>query len=1076
MRGVAIGLLLASAIATVVMLTSGAEADVHYVDGPWYITESTTLADGAWYVNGSVYVESGTLTLDDAVLSLEPAYPSQQSIVIGQFGRMNASNSTIDGCGIASITVRNDTLLRNTTLTGLMVPLRNDGCIRHEAGELVLDGCTLEGNVGLVILSCSDLVVRGCTFIDFASGIQWSAYDYWGQIGPPQMPTLLVEGTLFSGPEGGPTGGALHILDGFPFPVQNDHASNGSATVRGCTFERVEEAFHAPVQNASRTYPVLFEGNTVRDSVHGAFLYDSVAPVTVRNDTYSNISQQALFVVASGNGSLVCEGETVRGAMTGLWVLGDDTFPTVTIRGLNVSGSTNGVRVEEAELDLEGSDVSTNFCDFDIMMEGGKIHLHGGNLDPSAKMEWYTMAEVVGFCGTRIYRVGWHDGPSIERGVVTVLPELGLHEGRFDIGVDRMLWLPVWYRTPGSMLDIREVRGELNVSGHAFHTDAIDPLGPLPDELDFRDDFVPVLEVMDPQDGSLIASDSIFVNGRFEEFGSGIDAFLARIDDGPWTRVTWIADGIWAVEFADVPEGLHSLKVVLVDKVGNTATVQVAHVITDSTVPFIRVVSEFGWMRYTPAVLVAETEPNASVLVNGEPVPVDPQGRFTKRIDLALRANIVRIVVTDRVGNRNETELVIWFDNYPPLVAILEPSEGEWLSTMRVHVVGRVENGTSVLVNGHLADTQGEQFSCDLPVDEGTVLINVTATDPAGNFAIDSRVVHVDRTPPKVYIENPQDGQATKEFRTAVECLVDEVGLANVTLGDGGMDLNGSVWRGTTTLHEGWNDIVVGATDLAGNAGEARVRVLLDTHPPTLSVTLRVGGTELLPGASAWSTGEGVATLDMEVDERSSIFVSDVGRHDVPPGRTSIMLGLLPDTNLISVLAIDSVGNAAPGVSFLVVRDVRPPVLALREPANGIVVDGDHIRVNGTTEPGASVTVNGVAVKVDSDGSFTVDIGLEEGSNVIVVVATDTVGNAANATVRVTSRPPVVEPPQAEGPRAPMSAWLFVGLLAVVVYLLAMSRNRTRQGRRPGADGRTDGTTMGDASHDDYPVKVRRGG
>ncbi len=55
---------------------------------------------------------------------------------------------------------------------------------------------------------------------------------------------------------------------------------------------------------------------------------------------------------------------------------------------------------------------------------------------------------------------------------------------------------------------------------------------------------------------------------------------------------------------------------------------------------------------------------------------------------------------------------------------------------------------------------------------------------------------------------------------------------------------------------------------------------------------------------------------------------------------------------------------------------------------------GNFFLVQGTTEPGATVTVNGEPVDVAGDGTFKKTVALtREGWNTIVIRATDPAGN-----------------------------------------------------------------------------------
>lgn len=118
-------------------------------------------------------------------------------------------------------------------------------------------------------------------------------------------------------------------------------------------------------------------------------------------------------------------------------------------------------------------------------------------------------------------------------------------------------------------------------------------------------------------------------------------------------------------------------------------------------------------------------------------------------------------------------------------------------------------------------------------------------------------------------------------------------------------------------------------------------------------------------------------------------------------------------------IAISSNGDAigvwyqSDGVFFdiwanrYVAPDMEPPVLSLMSPQEDLVVDLPMVTVNGTTEPGAHVVVNGLVVD-SGDGTFSVDLYLMSGINTITVTSTDPSGNTAMATRNVEYIDPII--------------------------------------------------------------------
>lgn len=103
----------------------------------------------------------------------------------------------------------------------------------------------------------------------------------------------------------------------------------------------------------------------------------------------------------------------------------------------------------------------------------------------------------------------------------------------------------------------------------------------------------------------------------------------------------------------------------------------------------------------------------------------------------------------------------------------------------------------------------------------------------------------------------------------------------------------------------------------------------------------------------------------------------------------------------------DHDGNAATQKSTTYRIDTVPPTLNITSPAEGLVTATAALTVAGTTNDATSspvtitIKLNGTdqgAVTVGTNGSFSKSVTLKEGSNTIVVTATDAAGQTASVT------------------------------------------------------------------------------
>lgn len=108
----------------------------------------------------------------------------------------------------------------------------------------------------------------------------------------------------------------------------------------------------------------------------------------------------------------------------------------------------------------------------------------------------------------------------------------------------------------------------------------------------------------------------------------------------------------------------------------------------------------------------------------------------------------------------------------------------------------------------------------------------------------------------------------------------------------------------------------------------------------------------------------------------------------------------------IKVDASDHDGNAATQTTVTFKVDTVAPTLNVTSPVDNLITNQPLLTVTGTTNDVTSspvtVKINNESVTVQSNGSFSKQITLDEGSNIITVVATDGAGKSTTVTRHVT--------------------------------------------------------------------------
>jgi len=228
------------------------------------------------------------------------------------------------------------------------------------------------------------------------------------------------------------------------------------------------------------------------------------------------------------------------------------------------------------------------------------------------------------------------------------------------------------------------------------------------------------------------------------------------------------------------------------------------------------------------------------------------------------------------------------------------------------------------------------------------------------------------------------------------------------------------------TLTAGENIIVVKAIDwfatdehIPANSATVHITVISDSLQPSMD----------LPEMSLITNEETLAFRGQVEDFISPLVPNDlttlslqVADIDVPVQSDGSFYAVIPlpleGENNITFLLSDPAGNTA-NESRVVIRDTTPPALTL-EPVPETTTS-NTVRIEGVAEAGSTVTINGRFLQTETDGSFSEDVTLSWGPNVIIVESTDSAGNVQKA-MRVVSY----------GPAPSLLPWMVAVLLLVV--------------------------------------------
>jgi hypothetical protein len=114
---------------------------------------------------------------------------------------------------------------------------------------------------------------------------------------------------------------------------------------------------------------------------------------------------------------------------------------------------------------------------------------------------------------------------------------------------------------------------------------------------------------------------------------------------------------------------------------------------------------------------------------------------------------------------------------------------------------------------------------------------------------------------------------------------------------------------------------------------------------------------------------------------------------------------LTSGANTISAKLTDTKGNLSDLSNIVsVTYGNTPPKLVISDPADNSTVSGDSnaVTVNGMTDDNVTVTINDRVVVIKTDNSFSYSYPLNDGDNILNIVATDAAGNQTTIQRKVT--------------------------------------------------------------------------
>jgi flagellar hook assembly protein FlgD len=280
------------------------------------------------------------------------------------------------------------------------------------------------------------------------------------------------------------------------------------------------------------------------------------------------------------------------------------------------------------------------------------------------------------------------------------------------------------------------------------------------------------------------------------------------------------------------------------------------------------------------------------------------------------------------------------------------------------------------------------------PVADGRYRLQVTAKGTVRS-ASQSVVLQVDTQPPTLRLVNLPDGLRVREPSLVVQGLTDSDATVWVTSNPQPIAVDGQGrFEFLRKLTEGPNQLEVRAVDSAGNSTGLTREIALVTTPPDVVITT--------PVDDEW-TNQQLTTVNGQAPPGIALTINDQPVAVNPDGSFQYELLLEEGGNLIRVAATDDLGNLTTQ-ERLVHLKMKPPLLTLNA-EEGATFGDAVLQLNGRTDVGATVRVNGQVVPVSALGDFQVTLNLFQGDNLIQAEARDQAGNVSTINRRLRYAP-----------------------------------------------------------------------
>ena len=277
------------------------------------------------------------------------------------------------------------------------------------------------------------------------------------------------------------------------------------------------------------------------------------------------------------------------------------------------------------------------------------------------------------------------------------------------------------------------------------------------------------------------------------------------------------------------------------DAVSRKSRFSASTVASDNTAPVLTV-AQPAENAITSATQIEVTgtftdQSSTTIVVNGVAATLHGNN-FTATVPLTEGQNSLQVTATDAAGNTSNATRNVVRDSIAPVVDLEHPDNGFATNAAQVTVAGTLtdQTATTITVNGTNVQINQNNFSTVVPLNnDGTFTITLQATDAAGNQTEVTRSVTRDTFAPTLTVTEPLNAIISADGLVQVSGSTTDTTPVTVSANDFELTVAGDgSFSGRITVEEGEAQILVVATDAAGNTTDTTRTITIDQSPPVI--------------------------------------------------------------------------------------------------------------------------------------------------------------------------------------------------------------------------------------------------